>query len=77
MDTRERASAEDRGVEGMEWRGLQTGLGYLQGTGVSIKMDLQGHARLRCTQKQTYRKQTLIGTYSKDVLVKKKAECKA
>lgn len=70
MDTRERASAEDRGGgKGMEWRGLQTGLGYLQGTGVCTKVDLQGHAIDRHTTKTDINiKQTLICTYSKDCL---------
>lgn len=55
-------------------RGLQTGLGYLQGTGVGRKMNLQGHARHRHRRKHKNKykqKETLTGTYSKDVLVKK------
>lgn len=53
-------------------RGLQTGLGYLQGTGVGRKMNLQGQARHRRKHKNKYKqKETLTGTYSKDVLVKK------
>lgn len=69
MDTRERASAEDRGVEGFADR-----VGIFAGHWSEYKNGPTGTRKTQThTKTDINRKQTLIGTYSKDGLVKKKS----